>query len=593
MPKQLRQTWDLESIFPGGSASPALTGHLDEQDRRVEALRTEVSANPDIHDRTYWYHILEEIQHLRERQIQGSAFIGCLTSQDVKDREAKRLYGRALEQGSGLESIMTLLESQLLKLSDEEFAELVTDERLRPIAFPLKERRASAKRKMAPEKEMLVNDLSVDGYHSWWTLYDTIVGRMTVPVETDGKAELLSVGQAANKLYEPDRAVRTHVFEKWTATWDKEAELCASVLNHLSGYRLALYKHRGWESFLQEPLTNNRMSEATLTAMWDAVATSKSALVKYYQRKAKLTGWESVNWYDLYAPLSSTVRKVPYDEAAEFIIQHFRRFSPDMADFAASAFEGAWIEVEDRPGKAPGGYCTSLPLNKESRIFMTYAGDMGGVSTLAHELGHAYHSHVMMDLPPFTQDYAMNVAETASTFAEMLINAAAIAGAQSKEEKLGLLDTKIADAASYLMNIHARFLFETRFYTERKQGMVSIERLNELMETAQKEAYAGALGQYNPSFWASKLHFYATDAPFYNFPYTFGFLFSSGIYARALKEGPAFEQRYVALLRDTGRMTVEELAARHLGVDLTKPDFWLSGVGMVVADIEEYLKLTE
>jgi oligoendopeptidase F len=143
------------------------------------------------------------------------------------------------------------------------------------------------------------------------------------------------------------------------------------------------------------------------------------------------------------------------------------------------------------------------------------------------------------------------------------------------------------------MNIHARFLFETRFYEARQKGMVSIDRLNELMETAQKEAYAGALGLYHPHFWASKLHFYATDVPFYNFPYTFGYLFSAGIYARAKEQGPAFEQKYIDLLCDTGRMTVEELAVRHLGVDLTKPDFWLTGVQDAINDVEEFLKLTE
>ena len=175
----------------------------------------------------------------------------------------------------------------------------------------------------------------------------------------------------------------------------------------------------------------------------------------------------------------------------------------------------------------------------------------------------------------------------------MLINAAAIANAKSKEEKLALLDSKISDSGAYLMNIHARFLFETRFYEARKKGMLGVEQLDELMETAQKEAYKNSLGVYHPHFWASKLHFYSTGAPFYNFPYTFGYLFSSGIYARAVEEGSKFAERYVALLRDTGRMTVEELASRHLGADLTKPDFWLTGVNMALKDVDEFLSLTE
>jgi oligoendopeptidase F len=589
----LRQTWDLESIFAGGSQSATLMEHLGSAEQGLVALKAKLEAPAPAagtpEGRDFWHSVLEEAQRLGEMTVQGGAFVGCLNSQDVKDREARVLIGRTTELYAGLQAVFALADDGLLRMSDADFAALLGDERIAPLAFNLRERRDLAKKKMNTERELLANDLSIDGYHGWSRLYDTIVGRMTIKV---GEEEL-SVGQASNKLYEADRELRKEVFTKWEEAWGKEAELCAAALNNLAGYRLNLYKHRGWESFLQEPLAINRMSKATLDAMWEAVGTAKAALAKYYERKAKLLGFEATNWYDLYAPLSGASRKMSYEDAADFIVEQFGRFSPQMAEFARRAFDHAWIEVEDRPGKAPGGYCTSLPLQKESRIFMTYSGDVGGVRTLAHELGHAFHSYVMRNLPPLTQEYAMNVAETASTFAEMLINAAAIANAQSKEEKLALLDAKIGDSAAYLMNIHARFLFETRFYEARQKGMVSIDRLNEMMETAQKEAYAGALGLYHPHFWASKLHFYATDVPFYNFPYTFGYLFSAGIYARAKEEGPAFEQKYIDLLCDTGRMTVEDLAARHLGVDLTKPDFWLTGVQNAINDVEEFLALTE
>ncbi|MNJ60371.1 Peptidase family M3 [compost metagenome] len=199
----------------------------------------------------------------------------------------------------------------------------------------------------------------------------------------------------------------------------------------------------------------------------------------------------------------------------------------------------------------------------------------------------------MDDLPAFNQEYAMNVAETASTFAEMIVSDALVKNATSNEEKVALLADKIQSAVAFFMNIHARFLFETRFYEKRKQGMLDAAELSALMEEAQKEAFHGALDQYHPHFWASKLHFYITSVPFYNFPYTFGYMFSTGIYALAQREGAAFAERYDALLRDTGRMTVEELASKHLGVDLTKPDFWRDAMALSVADVKLFLELTE
>jgi oligoendopeptidase F len=199
----------------------------------------------------------------------------------------------------------------------------------------------------------------------------------------------------------------------------------------------------------------------------------------------------------------------------------------------------------------------------------------------------------MKDVPHLNRNYAMNVAETASTFAEMIVADAAVKNAKDEEEKLVLLDDKIQRTVALLMNIHARFLFETRFYDERKQGPVSVERLNELMLAAQKEAYSNALEEYHPLFWASKLHFFITGVPFYNFPYTFGFLFSLGIYAQALEEGSGYEEKYIALLKDTASMSVEDLAQKHLQVDLTQPDFWEKAVRICLDDIDEFLTLTE
>lgn len=224
---------------------------------------------------------------------------------------------------------------------------------------------------------------------------------------------------------------------------------------------------------------------------------------------------------------------------------------------------------------------------------MTYSNSMSNVATLAHELGHAFHQHVMDDLPAMNQRYAKNVAETASTLAEMIVSDAAVQQAKTKTEKLSLLDDKLQRSIAFFMNIHARFLFETRFYKERKQGMVSIERLNKLMENAQKEAYCDTLDEYDPTFWASKLHFHITGTPFYNFPYTFGYLFSLGIYAYAQEKGGTFEDDYIGLLKDTGRMQVEDLAMKHLQVDITKTDFWEHGIDLCIKDLEKFVELSK
>ncbi|HET7658253.1 MAG TPA: M3 family oligoendopeptidase [Bacillales bacterium] len=592
----LNETWDLEGIFPGGSESEEFASYIHQLGTDIEKLQGEIAGFPvltTVEQADRLKHLFVQIEDVQARLHEASAFISCLTAQDVNDKEAVRLRGRLRELGAAQATGLTKLDAKLVDIDDKVWEGLLKEEGLQPIAFPLNERRRRAADKMSPDQEALVNDLEVDGYDAWSGLYDLIVGKMKVDVEADGKTETLSVSQLSNRLSDPDRGVRKKMFGKYTKAWEDVADYSSEALNHISGFRLNVYKHRGWDSFLKEPLDINRMTRGTLDAMWQAIDARKADYVKYFDRKAELLGLDQLAWYDVNAPIGKSEEKVSYDEAAQFIVEHFRQFSPDMADFAKKALENRWIEAEDRAGKRPGGFCTSLPISGETRVFMTFSGTKENIATLAHELGHAYHQHVMRGVPYLAQRYAMNVAETASTFAEAIVSDASVKQAKSKEERLALMESKVQRSVTFFTNLRARFLFETRLYEERKNGLLSVERLNELMVEAQKEAFGGALSEYHPNFWESKLHFYITGTPFYNFPYTFGYLFSSGIYAKALEEGSSFADRYVALLRDTGRMKVEDLAAKHLDVDLTKPDFWENAVGLAVDGLHEFIRETK
>jgi oligoendopeptidase F len=586
-------TWDLDVIFPGGSASiefaeflDALSNDLKELDKQVETL--EETAAVDT-----WVSVLQQVEDCSKRLSEAMAFVECLLAQDVHDQGGKLLEGRVNQLSADHESVMTKFDEKLSSVSEPRWRELLEDERIAPLRFPLAESRRRAGEKLPADKEVLISDLAVDGYHAWGNFYYTLIGRTTIPYTENGKTVELSVGQANNKLREGNRDVREAVFASMEQAFAEREDMYAQTLNHLAGYRLAVYRARGWDSVLREPLDINRMRRETLEAMWDTIVRNKQPFAAALARKAQLFGLEKLSWHDVEAPLGSQTKTFSPDEARDFILEHFAKFSPRMAEFAKACFERRWIEAEDRPGKRPGGFCTSFPVSDETRIFMTFSGTADNVATLAHELGHAYHQHVMRGIPYLASQYAMNVAETASTFAEAIVADAALQAARDEQERVALLDDKVTRSVSLLMNIHARFLFETRFYERRRLGMVGADELNRMMEEAQREAYCDALSEYHPHFWASKLHFFITDVPFYNFPYTFGYLFSTGIYARAQQEGPAFADKYVALLQDTGRMTAEELAQRHLGVDLTKPDFWQSALDVLIADAEEFLRATE
>ncbi|MDT8860940.1 M3 family oligoendopeptidase [Alkalihalobacillus sp. MEB130] len=584
------EVWDLDSIFKGGSHSEEFAHFVKETDRLLGELADSIGEEVTLDQLEQHIH---SVQQLMQRTRQASAFVSCLTAQNVKDKEATLWQGKMTEQATKIQNIWGTIEDFLGELDANQWENLVSRPSLSGVTFNLEERRLQAKEKLSPNEEKLAAELAIDGYHAWGNVYNSAVGRMQIPFEENGQEKLLSAGQLQNRLNSSDRSVRERAEIVSEKAWEKEADLFASTLNHLAGFRLNLYHARGWGDVLKEPLAINRMKKETLDAMWSTITENKPKFYEFMTRKAQLLGVEKLAMHDVHAPLPvEGDTSISYEDACDLIIKHFQPFSPKLASFTEGALRDGWVEAEDRAGKRPGGFCTSFPLSKQSRIFMTYDGTMANVATLAHELGHAYHGHCLKDMDPLAQRYAMNVAETASTFAETIIADALVKEAPTEEVKLSLLENKISRSLAFFMNIHARFLFETRFYEARKEKLLSVEELNSLMEDAQKEAYGNQLATYSPTFWASKLHFHITGVPFYNFPYTFGFLFSLGIYKKALEAGRSFEDDYIALLQDTASMTVEDLASKHLNVDLTKKDFWQEAIDLILVDVDEFMELT-
>jgi oligoendopeptidase F len=226
--------------------------------------------------------------------------------------------------------------------------------------------------------------------------------------------------------------------------------------------------------------------------------------------------------------------------------------------------------------------------SKTPRVYTTYTGGMSDVITLAHELGHAFHGWVMRDLPDAQQTYGMSIAETASTFGESVVRDALLEAATDDAARFRILWEDCSALPTFVLNIPTRFEFERKFYDLREERPQRPAEIKALMSNAWEAWYGDCLSEPDPMFWASKLHFYISGTSFYNFPYLFGYLFSLGVHAQRERLGADFYDAYVALLRDTGRMTAEALAQKHLGADLTKPDFWRASVASMHSKVDQF-----
>ncbi|MFH2035433.1 MAG: M3 family oligoendopeptidase [Candidatus Zixiibacteriota bacterium] len=590
--------WDLDSVFPGGSESKKYADFRAKIKADLEKLKSNIEKLPEkLNDssRKDWIKYILKLQDFFTRLITAHAFIGCLVSANTDDEKAQQIQGEIDVFEAEYEKINVFLEAFAKNQSEAEWKKLVGSDELKEIQFYLNELRRTAKLKMKPEFEALAADLAVNGYHAWNRLYDKMYGNLRVQFKERGQTTELSLGQLANKMVSPIRDIRRQAFEKLEAAWERRSNEAAMALNFMAGFRLTLYSRRGWENPALEALLNSRLQEETLDAMWAAVTNSEEKIKRYIIAKKKLLSIKNFRWYDQAAPIGSSKKTYTFEEAGDFVVDNLAKFSKSQAEFTRMALDKNWVEAENRPGKRGGAFCTDFLSEKQTRVFMTYEGSFDNISTLAHELGHAYHQNVMMKLPPYATIYPMPLAETASIFNEFLVTDAALQMAESTEDKLAMLDTNLQNALGLFCDLHARFIFDMSFYAERKKGLVSRERLDELMVAAQKQGFFGTLAEtgYHPLFWASKLHFFLSNQPFYNFPYTFGYLFASGVYNRAKTEGESFAPKYEALLTDTGRMFTEEVAKKHMGVDLTQPDFWNSAVERCMIDIDLYEKLAD
>ena len=584
------RTWNLSSVYPSVN-DQTFTADVEKIEQAIQPLLDQAKQLPvsPVSPKPWeqFYRSQEEFALLMS---QLWVYVNCLSSADTDNTVYPALLGKFSAISARASEVEIAVKQKLKELSDEQYESLIqSSPELTTIRFSLDETRAQAAKMMDTSRETLASQLSVDGITAWGRLYTKLSGSLKVQVMEKGRLVSKSVSQVRTDSPEP--TVRQNNFYAADTAWQSIQDSCAAALNHIAGTRLTLYKNRGYDHFLDKPLADNRLQRESLNAMWQTVTDRKAMLIPYLQAKANILGLEKLSWYDQVAPLGSG--KISFDAAAQTIIEQFGAFNPEMGDFAAHALKNGFVESEDRSGKRPGAYCTKFSQRKEPRVFMTFNDTYDAMSTLAHELGHAYHGYVLKDQPYPLQTYVMSTAETASTFAEEIITDYLVANAPTREQRLSMLDKSLADAMVMMMNIHSRFIFESNFYSAREKGELRVEELNDMMLAAQKEAYLDQLGEYDPRFWANKLHFYISGLSFYNFPYTFGYLFSTGLFARAKQEGPSFAQTYREILLATGCMSTEDVIASTLGQDIRTQDFWNGSMDLIEARVQEFVRLSK
>ena len=467
--------------------------------------------------------------------------------------------------------------------------DITTDPFLAEYRYYFEEAKKDATHLLSDELEEVLAKMSISGGKAWSQLFDF----MWSSAQGEYKGEVVTLSEIRGKAYDSDAEVRKSAYEAELKMYDAIKEPIAFSLNHIKKEVLTTSSLRGFESPLAHTLEASRMSRETLDALLEAIREYLPNFRKYLRHKAALLGHENgLPFYDLFAPVGNSSRTFTVEESKDYLIENFKTFSADLAEMTEEFFDKHYIDFYPRKGKVGGAFCANLPMIKQSRVLTNFTGSLSDVVTLAHELGHAYHGLHIENHRPLNQDYSMPVAETASTFNENIIMNTAIKEA-SDEEKIALIESQLQDTTQIIVDIYSRYLFESAVFENREQSFMFSKDLEEMMLSAQKEAYGDGLDQsyLHPYMWACKPHYYSTGLSFYNFPYAFGGLFSKGLYAIYQEQPEGFVEKYQELLRATTVSSVED-TAKVLGVDVSTPEFWKKALAEVAESIEAFIALT-
>ncbi|MBN2511088.1 MAG: M3 family oligoendopeptidase [Spirochaetales bacterium] len=582
-------SWDLSDLYPGFSSPEYLRDSQMLRDS-ISSLQTrsaEGFQSPE--DLLEALTLYETVSSLYEN-LQSFAY--ARYSVNTADPEARAELGKLEETDPPLSQALTFFRNSLARTAGSLNEWTAREEKLQNYAFFLEQQLVLQSHQMSPELEHLAADLSRSGGEAWSRLQQTVSSRLsglwTHPVT--GVAQEKTVTELRALAFDPDRQVRKSAWEQELKLWQQVEIPMAAALNGVKGTALTLAGRRNWNSPLEKAVFQSRLSQTALEAMIAAMESSLPRFRAYFRKKAQYLGIGACAFFDIFAPVPSreTPKTWTYEEAREFICGNFREFSPEMGAFAEHAFARNWIDAKPASGKVGGAYCTSFPVAKESRILANFSGSYSDVGTLAHELGHAYHHHVLKDALQTQREYPMTLAETASIFCETVVFHRAVELPGS--DALLLAESFIQDCAQVIVDILSRYYFEKAVFTRRKETELSAEDLCRLMTEAQQKTYGDGLDSafLHPYMWAVKGHYYSPSLGFYNFPYAFGLLFGLGLYETYKKEGSRFAGTYRTLLSRTGTTDAVSLC-REAGFDIETENFWRTSLGAVYCWIDRFI----
>jgi oligoendopeptidase F len=573
--------WDLSDLYDGAD-DPRFEADVQEAEEAGAAFRERYHGKVAELSAEELADAIAERERIESRLTRAAYFAHLDFSTNMADPARGALVARLTEKGAALDTQLLFFGLEIADVEDEAAEKLLESPHLEKWNHWIRSLRKFRPYLLSEPEEKIVTEKSVSGSSAWDRLYEELLG--AVRVDIDGVD--VAFEEAMAKLYSADREERRTAAESVTTALQPGLRTRAYIFNTILLDKSIDDRLRGYPTWISSRNLRNETTDVAVQALIDATTSRYDVVQRYYRLKARMIGVDRITYYDRFAPISEDTTKVSWDEARDIVVEAYSEFSERSGDIVEQFFHDRWIDAPVRDNKRNGAFCATTVPDAHPYVLMNFTGDRRSILTLAHELGHGLHGSLAMQLGLFNADTPLTTAETASVFGEALTFKRLLAIEDDPNRRLNLLAGRIEDAiATTFRQISMNRFEDTVHNTRRGEGELSTDRFQELWLESQTRMFADSVDIDGYGTWWSYIsHF--TGVPGYVYAYAYGYLFALAIFRKYELEGESMVEPYFELLSAGGSKTPEELA-QIVGLDLTDPGIWDSGIDALAAELDE------
>lgn len=584
-PDLTRAVWDLEPLVGGGGGESARR-LLEDAAVQAEDFAARHAGRVAQLDAPALTDAMRELAAIREMTMRAFLYAQLSHQADLADHGAGALYQAVAQGRLEIEQTVRFFEREWAALPPDEMEALLhsADPALDFARHHLVRVHAAGGELLSDAEERVLSETAPTSQLAWTRLAGELAS--AVRFEVDG--EEVGVGAILSLREDSDRGVRRRAQEAYVAALEPGLRTLAFVYNALLQGHATTDQLRGRGHWLDARNRENEISGVETQALIEAVVGRYDISHRWHRLKARLLGLDQLADYDVMAPIGSTGRRYSYAEGRELVLDSYGSFSPRARAIVSRFFDEGWIDAPPRPAKNSGAFCESEAPAVHPYVLLNYTGRFGDVMAMAHELGHGLHGVLAAPNGVFHVEAPITVAETASLFGETLMTQRMLANALDDRERLAIIGLSIDRA---MMAVHVQIAlnrFEDAAHTRRRSdGELAPGVLNELFAQAMSDYYGDAV-QPTPGSereWSIIPHFFF-EVPGYVYSYAFGQLLALAAYSAYQQVGEPFVEDYLAMLAAGGSRSPHQLAAM-IGIDLSDPSFWNSGLELIDTRLRE------